>query len=193
MESSAMKKRDKRRLILDALEQVLADRRFDEVTLDAVAEAGGVGKGTIYRYFEDKEDLFFQLVQHQLQREVDAVQAVGESTLDARQKLVAAAEVIREYVMRHHSTIRTAMSVSVPARRPGCKEIMGTHHALIHTALIAILQEAAAAGLIRPEVDLDRALCLYRGLVIESSIRMMHDGAALPLDELVTLLLEGVG
>ena len=188
-----MKKPDKREIILKALEHVLQNRRYDEVTLDAVAEAGGVGKGTIYRYFEDKEDLFFQLVQDQLQREVDAVTKVGESTLDARQKLVAAAETIREHVMRHHSTIRTAMSVSAPSQRAGCKEIMGAHHARIYQALIALLQEAVTDGLIRPDVDLDRVLCLYRGLVIDSSIRMIHDGEALPLDELVTMLLEGVG
>ena len=43
-----------------AVEKLAADRRFHEITLDEVAAAANVGKGTIYHYFEDKDDLFFQ-------------------------------------------------------------------------------------------------------------------------------------
>jgi AcrR family transcriptional regulator len=45
---------------MQAAEGLFASRRFHEITLEAVASAAGVGKGTIYRYFLDKDDLFFQ-------------------------------------------------------------------------------------------------------------------------------------
>ncbi len=51
---------DKRQKIMDAVEQLFTSRRFHEITLDNVAQKAGVGKGTIYRYFHDKDDLFFQ-------------------------------------------------------------------------------------------------------------------------------------
>jgi len=51
---------DKRQKIMDAVEQLFTSRRFHEITLEQVAQKAGVGKGTIYRYFHDKDDLFFQ-------------------------------------------------------------------------------------------------------------------------------------
>ena len=51
---------NKRQKIMDAVERLFTSRRFHEITLDQVAQKAGVGKGTIYRYFQDKDDLFFQ-------------------------------------------------------------------------------------------------------------------------------------
>ncbi len=50
----------KRAAIMQAAEHLFTSRRLHEITLDEVAETAGVGKGTIYRYFQDKDDLFFQ-------------------------------------------------------------------------------------------------------------------------------------
>src|ERR1035438_9394912 len=45
---------------MQATEELFRTRRIDEVTLDEVARQAAVGKGTIYLYFSDKEDLVFQ-------------------------------------------------------------------------------------------------------------------------------------
>ena len=55
-----MTRRNRREQIKQAVEKLFTSRRFHEITLDDVAQAARVGKGTIYRYFQDKEDLFFQ-------------------------------------------------------------------------------------------------------------------------------------
>jgi len=53
--------KNKQKHIMRVVERLAADRRFHEITLDEVAELAGVGKGTIYRYFPDKDELFFQV------------------------------------------------------------------------------------------------------------------------------------
>jgi TetR/AcrR family fatty acid metabolism transcriptional regulator len=50
----------KRLRIMQAAEQLFRTRQFHEIALDEVARVADVGKGTIYLYFSDKEDLFFQ-------------------------------------------------------------------------------------------------------------------------------------
>ena len=57
-----MAKENKRELILNALEELLPGKRFHEITLDEVARTAGVGKGTIYLYFHDKDELFAEMV-----------------------------------------------------------------------------------------------------------------------------------
>ena len=49
----------KRLAILDAAAEVFSRKDFHEVLTDEIAAEAGVGKGTIYRYFRSKDDLYF--------------------------------------------------------------------------------------------------------------------------------------
>lgn len=57
-----VKTHDKHQAILDAAALVFSAKEFHEVLIDDVAAEAGVGKGTIYRYFKTKEDLFFATI-----------------------------------------------------------------------------------------------------------------------------------
>jgi AcrR family transcriptional regulator len=56
--SRAQKKAQSRRQILDAARDVFFRDGFMAANLDEVAEKAGVAKGTLYRYFESKADLY---------------------------------------------------------------------------------------------------------------------------------------
>ena len=47
-----------RALLLDAAEEVFAEKGFTPATLDDIASAAGYTKGAIYKHFTTKEDLF---------------------------------------------------------------------------------------------------------------------------------------
>jgi TetR/AcrR family fatty acid metabolism transcriptional regulator len=51
---------DKKQRLIQAAERLFRSNRFHEITLDEIAREANVGKGTIYLYFSDKEDLIFQ-------------------------------------------------------------------------------------------------------------------------------------
>ncbi|MDA0334932.1 MAG: TetR/AcrR family transcriptional regulator [bacterium] len=76
--------RVRRQAILRAAEQLFAEGRFDAVLMEDVARQAGVGKGTLYRYFQDKESLYFAVIfagfgalQEQMSREGAEVDSVG--------------------------------------------------------------------------------------------------------------------
>lgn len=48
--------------ILAAASKVFAARQYHEVLCDEIAAEAGIGKGTIYRYFRTKEDLYFATI-----------------------------------------------------------------------------------------------------------------------------------
>src|SRR2546426_11350007 len=54
--------------ILRAAEGIFARRDYHEVQMDDVVEACGVGKGTLYRYFPSKQDLFLAVMFDGIQR-----------------------------------------------------------------------------------------------------------------------------
>ena len=63
-------------------ERLFAAGRYHEVTLDQICHKAGVGKGTIYRYFEDKEDLYYQVILSGLDELVESIQQVGQQECD---------------------------------------------------------------------------------------------------------------
>jgi AcrR family transcriptional regulator len=65
---------DTRQRIVDAAAQLFAVQRFHEVRMEDLAAVAEVAKGTIYRYFHDKEDLYRCLIAtaaEQILQEVD--------------------------------------------------------------------------------------------------------------------------
>lgn len=57
----------KKEAILRAASEEFAERDFHEVLMEDVAARAGVGKGTLYRYFPNKDDLFAASVAHSLE------------------------------------------------------------------------------------------------------------------------------
>jgi AcrR family transcriptional regulator len=49
-----------RNLLLDAAEEVFAQRGFEGASLDEIAEVAGYTRGAIYKHFKSKEDLFLE-------------------------------------------------------------------------------------------------------------------------------------
>lgn len=52
----------KRKLILDAAAVVMAENGFHQAKMEDIAKEAGVGKGTVYEYFDSKKDLFQELI-----------------------------------------------------------------------------------------------------------------------------------
>lgn len=52
----------KRQLIIDTAARFFATQPFHKVRLDDIAAAAKLGKGTLYIYFDSKEELFFALI-----------------------------------------------------------------------------------------------------------------------------------
>ena len=52
------KKAESRRRILESAREIFFRDGFMSANLDEVAEKAGVAKGTLYRYFESKADLY---------------------------------------------------------------------------------------------------------------------------------------
>ncbi len=60
MTIDAAQPKDKR--ILQAAEQVFSRHGYEKATLDEIISLADVGKGTVYKYFGNKEQLFYKLV-----------------------------------------------------------------------------------------------------------------------------------
>jgi AcrR family transcriptional regulator len=73
--------------ILDAAAQLFAKHHYHEVRMDDIAAHAGVAKGTLYRYYHDKEDLYLALTIHGIQELYEQSQGQIVGPGDPDQKL----------------------------------------------------------------------------------------------------------
>ena len=69
----------KRKNILDAAARLFATQPFHKVLLSRVAEEAGVGKGTLYVYFKNKDDLYLSVLFQGFSRVVDRIREFVEA------------------------------------------------------------------------------------------------------------------
>lgn len=58
----------RREEILNAARQVFSQKGFEKAKLDEIADVAELGKGTIYNYFTNKEELFVNVIMRGIQR-----------------------------------------------------------------------------------------------------------------------------
>ncbi|MGD0390006.1 MAG: TetR/AcrR family transcriptional regulator [Tepidisphaeraceae bacterium] len=106
---------NKRRHIIETAVKLFSEQPFHKVRLDDVAEAAGVGKGTVYIYFKNKEELYYNLVYEGFANMVDRLQAqVKEPGLDAAGKLRTVVAGIIDYGTHHPQFFEVLRTVGVP-------------------------------------------------------------------------------
>lgn len=76
--------------ILEAAGQLFGTQRFHEVRMEDIALHAEVGKGTLYRYFNDKEELYLALVGRAADQFLARVHAAVDQAETARARLEAA-------------------------------------------------------------------------------------------------------
>jgi AcrR family transcriptional regulator len=85
----------RREEILEAAAKIFARTGYRKTDLEVVAQALGVGKGTIYRYFPSKEKLFLAAVDRGMKRLREATEAEGTRGPDLLDRI---ARGIRSYL-----------------------------------------------------------------------------------------------
>lgn len=61
-QASRPSRKDTRQQILEAALELFSKHGYHETTVDQIAEAAALGKGTVYRYFPNKEALYQELI-----------------------------------------------------------------------------------------------------------------------------------
>ena len=87
---SDQRKEEKCRRITEAAAQVFAQKGYAGSLVADIAVAAGVGKGTVYQYFRNKEDLFFAVFDWYVKRVGDAATVeISALSRTASDKIIA--------------------------------------------------------------------------------------------------------
>ena len=146
---------DKKQRIMQAAERLFRTRRFHETTLDEIAKAADVGKGTIYLYFSDKEDLIFQAAVEGFDAmclELRLAPPEGESF---RGTLLRSCETLSVFFRARRPLFRIILSEGdrdMESASGGLQQRWRGRRRTMTDAVSAILARGVATGEIRPDV-----------------------------------------
>jgi AcrR family transcriptional regulator len=136
-----------------AARKVFAEKGFAASTLEEIAEAAELAKGTIYLYFENKESLFFSLIEEALEGQARILHEVHEEFPSARERLT---EVIRRYVsylLERRDVFKILLGQSgglTGSLRNGFRQKYFQAHSQNLAPLVQIIEEGIRAGELKP-------------------------------------------
>jgi len=81
-----MREATRRRIMRQAASE-FARLGFDQANINVIAEQAGIGKGTIYLYFENKRELFLAMLRHIAQAQLSVIRTALAADGSLRQRL----------------------------------------------------------------------------------------------------------
>lgn len=153
----------KRAAILRQAVEVFADEGYRHSDVQVIADRASVGKGTVYRYFGNKEDLFWATVFHVFEGLREHILGASGKVEGTLPKVKAACLAYAEFFETHPK----CLEVFVQDRamfRGACPESHREHHEKLLERFIELLDEGIARGEVR-SVDSRTTMVALAGAV----------------------------
>jgi TetR/AcrR family transcriptional regulator len=159
-----MKTKNKKLKIIKAVEKLAKTHTFDEIKLDDVARLAEVGKGTLYLYFKDKDDLFAQVTLNGSEELCELIDQHTASDNAFIEKLYAVCQVVSDFFVHRHSLLRLMHEYEV---RSGTHSLSNKSHQRenIFCALVKVLQQGVSEQKLSSLVPLETQAVFLLGLL----------------------------
>lgn len=156
----------KRRQILDGARGMFLSRGFEGTSMQDVARAAGVSKGTLYVYFDSKEAMFEALVRQECGLLQDCVRQLASGSGTVQDELLAIARRILARLLQPEVLGAMRMTIGAGEKFPDlARQLYGAGPMRMRTILAEYLQRRAEAGDLVID-DSDAAASEFMDLVV---------------------------
>ena len=94
-----------RQKLVDVARQLFAKNGFENTTMNDIALLSGKGRRTLYTYFKSKEDVYYAVIESELERSSDKMDEVATRRIRPQEKIIELIythlNMIKETVMRN--------------------------------------------------------------------------------------------
>jgi AcrR family transcriptional regulator len=143
-------RRDVRDAVLDAAAALVASGGMLSVTMSGLAEATGIGRATLYKYFPDVEAVLLAWHERQIARHLAHLAAIRDQHDDADRRLYAVLDGYAQLRHQGHGHHDSEMAASL--HRGAHVTDAGDQ---LHELVRSLIADAAARGTVRADVPAD--------------------------------------
>jgi AcrR family transcriptional regulator len=159
----------KRECILVEAAKAFARWGFKKTSVDDIAKAAGVAKGTIYLASESKEDLFFQVVQREVRAWVAEIVKMIDPRVPADDLLLRMSTTALGY-LDTHPLVQDLLFGKTSELLPTHQDRVAELRAAGATHVIEVLKLGIRQGVFRPDLDCEAVASLLQDLQITTYI-----------------------
>ncbi len=171
--------------ILDATVELLGEIGYQELSIERIAARAGVGKATIYRWWDSKSALVIEAMERGMP--LGSPPHTGDPRTDLRATIQLAA---RTYASGTAGSTVHALAADIP-RDPAAAERLRKFLRPHRDAAREVLHQAAALGALPADVDIETVIDLFVGAIFyRSMVRGVSVDDAM-IDQLLELVLDG--
>ena len=143
-------RQEKRNELVHAALSVFAERGYHRATMQSVAERAGVSKGSVYDYFESKEELLVFTAETMLGSLVEAsIVALEQSTGPIRRRLETLVRGVLDHVDEWTDVSLSILQVwaeMVPNKDQPLRALMADMYSRSADRIAAVLDESVSSG-----------------------------------------------
>lgn len=174
------RRHERREAILEAAATVFGQKGAHAATMDEVAEAADVSKGTVYLYFPSKDELFLALAHRPLDAVLARFEELTGDDVDGLTLLQRLVDAHQETTHAHAAQMRVAFASMCagfdPAPEWSSLRDYGERIQRLRRTYLDAIHRGIEDGSIRPDIDPDEVgAALWAGMFGASFIRMNAD------------------
>ena len=141
-------RREREELILQASEEVLLEKGYQDASMDEIASRVGIAKGTLYLHFAGKEDLVIALVEREMQAFLKVIEDTIASHTTARATLEAILRVMYTGLLGQRFQLLSSLVESVDTRMQlmAKREKLRSIKERVTQAITRLLEQGKATG-----------------------------------------------
>ncbi|NLI93400.1 MAG: TetR/AcrR family transcriptional regulator [Peptococcaceae bacterium] len=146
-----MAREEKKTVILQAASRIFYMKGFEGTKMEDVAKEAGIGKGTIYEYFDSKQQLFEEMVAFNRNLHLNNIRETLQKGNTFREKFLALAKYQTETVKKHIHVFNSMACSRIMARELGA--VFLEQNIRIGQILKELVVEAIQNKELRPDID----------------------------------------
>jgi len=146
---------DKRERFLREAATLFAERGFNQTDLAELARRAGVAKGSIYNYFENKEDLYLHVCRDGIQRSRQAIYADLDPEWDVYRQIEHIFRQGARFVLRHPEYLILYTNISSAGMERFSDQMSLEVEKFTADHLKDLIRRDIQKGLIRDDVDIN--------------------------------------
>jgi AcrR family transcriptional regulator len=192
---SAERLQDRYDSILEAAAQVFAQTGYESASIAEIAHAAEVSEGLIYRYFENKRDLLFQVLRRFYERVLARLESEVSQQATFASRLLTLVRTHLDVFVADADLCRLFIAeVRISGDYPG-SQIQSLNRRYT-SVLINLVGEGVREGAVRPDIDARLLRDLVFGGIEHLAWRHVNGGATLDTAKAATsitdILIRGV-
>jgi AcrR family transcriptional regulator len=191
-------RQERQDLILQAAEQVYAEKGYRETSMDEIAARVGIATATIYSHFPSKEDLMVAAIfENKLQRVAQETKRIAAEPMRASDKLLKLFQfLINDDFFPRRVQLAYALGDSPQVQQALLtrKQTMSENAKLFSNSLMTIIEQGKAESELRADIATTTMLKAFISMVRAQSVpdKLLSDTEDTSAEELMNIYLHGI-